>query len=117
MAKTRREYNNVPSEHSWRGYAPFYKNTFEILKRIPYKDKTTYDNLSLPINFYLLRDQISTYKPRLNLLDTLIITYYLLKYFLSDERKQIYYKTKLIPLLKNKLSKDGYDYLVYRIWF
>ena len=23
-----------PAEHSWRGYAPFYKNTFQIMKEI-----------------------------------------------------------------------------------
>ena len=36
MAKSRREKNNIPSEHSCRGYAPFYKNTWDLLKRILY---------------------------------------------------------------------------------
>lgn len=35
MAKSIRDEHNVPSEHSWRGYGPFYKNAFEIMKRIP----------------------------------------------------------------------------------
>ncbi len=36
MAKSIREPTiNVPTEHSWRGYWPFYKNCFDILKRIP----------------------------------------------------------------------------------
>ena len=35
MARTYRNKDNVPTEHSWRGYAPFYYNTFEIMKRIP----------------------------------------------------------------------------------
>ena len=112
MVRSRREFNNIPSEHSWRGYAPFYKNTFEILKRIPYKNKTVYDNLSVPIEFYILRDKIATYKPNLNIIDKSIITYYALKYYLSNKRKQKYYRIKLIPLLKNKLSKDGYDFLI-----
>ena len=34
MAKSKRDKNNVPTEHSWRGYGPFYFNTFELLKRI-----------------------------------------------------------------------------------
>jgi uncharacterized protein with NAD-binding domain and iron-sulfur cluster len=54
MAKSKRETNNIPSEHSWRGYAPFYKNTFELLRRIPDNNKTVYDNLSIPVDFYLL---------------------------------------------------------------
>jgi len=31
MARSRIEQNSIPSEHSWRGYAPFYKNTFQIM--------------------------------------------------------------------------------------
>jgi cytochrome b involved in lipid metabolism len=34
MAKSKR-INGIPTEHSWRGYAPFYYNTFNLLKRIP----------------------------------------------------------------------------------
>ena len=37
MAKSKRDKNNIPSEHSWRGYGPFYYNTFDILKKIPIK--------------------------------------------------------------------------------
>jgi len=112
MAKSRREDNGVPSEHSWRGFAPFYTNTFEIMKRIPDEDKTVYDNLSVPIEFYLMKDKKSNYKPKMSLSDFLIAFYYGSKYILSDKRKEVYYKTKLIPLLKNKLSKDGYDFLI-----
>ena len=36
MAKSIRvPFSKVPTEHSWRGYWPFYKNCFNILKRIP----------------------------------------------------------------------------------
>jgi cytochrome b involved in lipid metabolism len=35
MARSTRTSKNVPSEHSWRGYAPFYYNAFEIMSRIP----------------------------------------------------------------------------------
>ena len=27
--------NSIASEHSWRGYGPFYYNTMDILKQIP----------------------------------------------------------------------------------
>ena len=35
MAKSFRNKNNIPTEHSWRGYGPFYYNFFEISKQIP----------------------------------------------------------------------------------
>lgn len=35
MAKSKRNEKDIPTEHSWRGYGPFYHNTFDILKRIP----------------------------------------------------------------------------------
>ena len=31
MARSVRTSKGVPSEHSWRGYAPFYFNAFEIM--------------------------------------------------------------------------------------
>lgn len=35
MARSFRYKNNVPTEHSWRGYAEFYYNVLDILSRIP----------------------------------------------------------------------------------
>ncbi|NBU34184.1 hypothetical protein EB118_04825 [bacterium] len=35
MAKSKRTADGVPLEHSWRGYAPFYYNTFDMLSKIP----------------------------------------------------------------------------------
>lgn len=35
MARSIRNINNIPTEHSWRGYGPFYYNLFNIMKRIP----------------------------------------------------------------------------------
>ena len=35
MARSTRTAKGVPSEHSWRGYGPFYYNAFEIMSRIP----------------------------------------------------------------------------------
>jgi hypothetical protein len=39
MARSTRTPPGVPSEHSWRGYAPFYYNAFEIMSRIPIQKK------------------------------------------------------------------------------
>lgn len=38
MAKSKR-INGVPTEHSWRGYANFYFNIFNVLRRIPIKSE------------------------------------------------------------------------------
>lgn len=35
MARSTRDENNVPNEHSWRGYGPFYYNLFNLTKEIP----------------------------------------------------------------------------------
>ncbi len=35
MARSTRTTDNVPSEHSWRAYGPFYENLYNIIKRIP----------------------------------------------------------------------------------
>jgi uncharacterized protein with NAD-binding domain and iron-sulfur cluster len=46
MAKSKRVSDGIPSEHSWRGIAPFYYNIFNLLKRIPISDHTieNFDN-------------------------------------------------------------------------
>lgn len=38
MAKSKRN-NGIPTEHSWRGYASFYFNIFNLLGRIPIKSE------------------------------------------------------------------------------
>ena len=47
MARSEREKHNVPGEHSWRGYGPFYYNVFDIMKRIP-----IIENFGNNITFY-----------------------------------------------------------------
>ena len=44
MARSFRYSNGVPTEHSWRGYGPFYKNVFDIMKRIPVKETCPRDD-------------------------------------------------------------------------
>ena len=116
MARSRREEYSIPSEHSWRGYAPFYANAFDIMKRIPIscnsQSKTVYDNLTVPITFYVTRDKISSYNSSLGLSDYFVIGYLLVKYLSSDSRREEYFKTKITDLLKNKLTPDAYTYLV-----
>lgn len=118
MAKSRRENNNIPSEHSWRGYAPFYNNTFDIMKRISINNsvKSVYNNLTKPITFYITRDNVVEYTNTntntLNFNDKLWISYYFFKYISSNNRRDDYYKIKLIDILKNKISDDAYRFLI-----
>ena len=80
MARSRIEENSTPSEHSWRGYAPFYKNTFQLMKEIPYYDTTVFNNLSIPIDFYLLYDKEYGYKSSLTIKDKIILYYISINY-------------------------------------
>jgi len=112
MARSNTEINNLPSEHSWRGYAPFYKNTFQLIKEIPYYDTNVFNNLSVPIEFYLLQDDIKNYKPILSIKDYLILAYLGTEYLLSDKRRKYYYTYNIEPFLKKHLSNDGYNFII-----
>ena len=47
MARSVRDKSNVPTEHSWRGYGPFYYNLFNLLKEIPLQNsKKIIENFS-----------------------------------------------------------------------
>jgi uncharacterized protein with NAD-binding domain and iron-sulfur cluster len=111
MARSNIEPNNIPSEHSWRGYAPFYKNTFQLIKEIPYNRVNVFNNLSKPIEFYILQDDIKNYKPVVSISDYLILFYFGIQYLFSDKRRN-YYDTYMIePTLKKHLSDDGYNWI------
>lgn len=58
--QVKQEFNGVPSEHSWRGYATFYFNVFNLLKRIPIETENfssdnivTYKNNTYDITDYI----------------------------------------------------------------
>lgn len=58
--------NGMPSEYSWRGFGPWYHNTFSLMQEIPiYTDKkisNVYtEELSNPINFILTPDKLEKY--------------------------------------------------------
>ena len=72
MVRSNIEANSLPSEHSWRAYGPFYKNTFQLMKEIPYFDTNMLSNLSVPIEFYQLFDEERGYKLKLNIKDKAI---------------------------------------------
>jgi len=45
--------DNMPSEYSWHGMGPWYHNTFDLMREIPFREAgSIYDlSLSRPINF------------------------------------------------------------------
>ena len=53
------ENGKIPSEYSWHGMGPWYHNTFDLLKQIPFDKKgSIYDHaLSRPINFGIFPNQ------------------------------------------------------------
>ena len=112
MARSDTNKNLFPSEHSWRGYAPFYKNTFQLMKEIPFHDTNVFNNLSIPIEFYLLYDEEYHYKSLLTIKDRIILYYIGFHYLFSDNRRKYYYSYNIEPFLKKYLSKNGYDHII-----
>ena len=112
MARSDTTKNLFPSEHSWRGYAPFYKNTFQLMKEIPYNDTNVFNNLSIPIDFHLLYDKEYGYKSSLTVKDKIILYYLGINYVLSDNRREYYYSYNIQPFLKKYLSNDGYNHMI-----
>ena len=206
MARSFRYSNGVPTEHSWRGYGPFYKNVFDIMKRIPVKEtcprddfgtyysieevkkhttkdslwtyykgevydvtefmgshpggslilnaggkdleqvwedlgyswhmenpyvmktlkkykigklkegfqsKTAYDNLNTErLKFFLLDNSVSEKKASVKIHDLPYLGYIFSKVLFSNKRRRDYYKISFDKLVKNKISKSSYRYLV-----
>ena len=206
MARSFRYSNGVPTEHSWRGYGPFYKNVFDIMKRIPVKEtcpredfgtyysleevkkhttkdslwtyykgevydvtefmgshpggslilnaggkdleqvwedlgyswhmenpyvmktlkkykigklkegfqsKTAYDNLNTDsLQFLLLDNTVSEKKASVKIRDVPYLSYIFSKVLFSNKRRRDYYKISFDKLVKKKISKSSYRYLV-----
>lgn len=55
------EHEQMPSEYSWHGMGPWYHNTFDIMREIPYSaEGSVYDcALSRPIDFGIFSDERS----------------------------------------------------------
>jgi hypothetical protein len=119
MARSKREnVSGVPTEHSWRGYAPFYHNLNNIIKQIPLindPDKSVFDNLSPQITFSSL-ENIKDESTSPTILDFIKIGYIMGKYIFSDERdKRENYLTRVSPVFKKHLSSKGYKFFIHFI--
>jgi len=96
--------NNLRTEHSWRGYAPFYKNTFQIMSEIKLNDKTSFDTLDPNLNFQTMETNINENK-NTTFFDTIILLYWIIYYLCSgykrsEENKQIGFSN----LIENQIS-------------
>ncbi len=111
FARSRREANGMPTEHSWRGYSPAYKNTFDIMKRIPTDVGTVYDTLSVPIKFLSPHNNMTNrgIDPKSTLWDNVVSGYYIVKCLTSCKRREVYAQQSFKDAIKNKVSKAGYD--------
>jgi uncharacterized protein with NAD-binding domain and iron-sulfur cluster len=112
MARSDTKKNKFPSENSWRGYAPFYKNASQLMKEIPYNNTNVFNNLSIPVDFYLLYDKEYRYKSSLTIKDKIILYYLGINYLLSDKRREYYYSYYIEPFLKKYLSTEGYNHII-----
>ena len=112
MVRSDTKNNSIPTEHSWRGFAPFYKNTIQIMKEIPYLDTNVFSTLSIPIEFFLLYDKQKDYKLALNLSDKIILFYLGISYLLAGTRRNYYYRYDIEEFLKKYLSVSGYNYII-----
>ena len=110
MARSSRYDDNMPTEHSWRGFGPFYKNTFNIMKDINYNNNSVYDTLIKKINFIYPENSINLNKD-LSFYDIFIFAYYIIYHLLSgnlrsEENKNISFtksvESNLTTNAKNK---------------
>ena len=115
MARTSRYPDNIPTEHSWRGYAPFYMNTFELMKEIPFKGKTVLDNLKPDINFINVENNVNPNK-KLTFYDYYILIYWIIYYLFSGNLRQEENKTRSFnDLVKSKISLNAHNHFVESI--
>lgn len=97
---------SFPTEHSWRGYAPFYRNLFEMVDRVSSFDRSRM--FSKPLRFFQPRDsgEPSTKGTRA---DTATVVYYALKAMCaSPERECEYARIDFREVMQRKLSENGY---------
>ncbi|MBF0408449.1 MAG: FAD-dependent oxidoreductase [Candidatus Riflebacteria bacterium] len=119
---SRVEKDNMPSEYSWHGMGPWYHNTFDLMRKIPFSEKgNIYDlALSRPIDFGIFPDSDEAQFneglqsiPKMFRMDTwefIKWSYLMLKTWTSNNRSQIQYAKinaaqAWKPYLKDKAYK------------
>lgn len=105
--------NGKPMEYSWRGFGPWYHNTFDLMKKIPVTpDKTVYDiELSHPITFLLTFDNKKKYTKSfpISLLDKLLFIFISFRVWAScsQRKNNVYASVNAFKYLYQYLSKKN----------
>ena len=118
----RRPDDNLPSEYSWHGFGPWYHNTFDLLRQIPFDaESTLYDRvLSRPMEYAVVPnaadDDLDTddlfEKPRafrMSTRDKLSLGWGLLKAWSANDRsKERYARTNAAAYWAPRMSRVGH---------
>ena len=114
MARSRREEgSNMPTEHSWRGFAPFYENFDQLSKEIPVgQGKTVYNELNTLVDFIKVKNKIDT-PSEVTLSDKLVaLTKFSQIIFSGNNRTaSVYAKENVRDYFYPRLSPAGRDML------
>ena len=78
-----------------------------------FQSKTAYDNLNTDsLKFLLLDNFVSEKKASIKIHDVPYLSYIFSKVLFSNKRRKDYYKISFDKLVKNKISKSSFRYLV-----
>lgn len=114
FARSERTRTHMPTEHSWRGYAPFYANFFNLVREIPFGNRgkgTVYNQLTKPIRFVLPGDGDGD-GGSYTVSDKLILGYYALKVLCAGKRSVEYAAVNFYDLVYHRLSAYARDNVI-----
>lgn len=118
----RREADDLPTEYSWHGFGPWYHNTFDLLRQIPFDDEhSLYDRvLSRPVEYAVVPNPADDDldpddlfdKPkafRMTAADKAWLAWGLLKAWSTNRRsKERYARTNAAAYWKPRMSAVGH---------
>jgi uncharacterized protein with NAD-binding domain and iron-sulfur cluster len=118
----RRKEDNLPSEYSWHGFGPWYHNTFDLLRQIPFDATSTlYERvLSRPMEYAVVPNAVDEdldtadlfEKPRafrMSTPDKVSLGWGLLKVWSSGARsKERYARTNAAAYWQPRMSRVGH---------
>ena len=101
FAKSSRTEEGMPTEYSWRGFGPWYNNTYDIMREIPNRKKdeqTVFDSeLSRQVYFAVVPDELTklerNVRSSLTFRDYLAMTLVTLRTLFADRRSHEFYST------------------------
>ncbi len=126
MAKSYRYPDGLPSEYSWRGYGQFYKNVFDIMKKVPGPTGSSIysTELSRPIKFILTKDdttdslEATDWTKNFTFFDWLVLYLQMAREMCSDDRTSDYASINATSFLKHNIDKRNLTFIssIYGPW-